>query len=451
MSRSALSLGLVCRVAMPCAAVLILAAGTVIAQSGFANIMSYAGGFGGRAGPARGMDFDWDAVTGEGSADMFAGYGRGGMGGRGQSDGDKPLVFKSDLGKAVQKMRFDRTTSSVLAARVKLAEQDRKALISPAGPPAPEEDDTPATPAGPGGMNLGGDGVGISFDGEMIDQGLGEIDISAMAARAEAMMAAMGASSAGEPSLGGDDAAASPDAPGAGGKVDAKAEARKQSLKFAKQASEQFQLIVGAGHWARVGAFLRDQAAEDAPAMYTFLLQSLAMGDAAAVPGDVLALSEIAPVDLEERHVKLLGTLLRNTAGRGGDPSAVAARIKVGTTYFGGPDLSTDQGPATAVERRAANRKRAATLLIAAGLTIEAQAYLAPLAVAIDKNDAELLNLYTVYFEALGKKKDGAERQALQKQGWEVALKVLTIPAATQAQRADRHAARTQCAGDPLA
>mgnify|MGYP003387956445 CR=1 FL=1 len=174
---------------LPSAALLALGAGTVLAQPGYPAMINY-GGYGGRGGPARGIDFDWDTITGEGSGDMYAGYGRGGMGGRGQGDGDKPLTFKSELGKAIQKLRFDRTPASVLAARVKLAEQDRKALTSPVGPPTPEEiEDGAATPGGAGGMaGMGNDGM--PGDGESFDMSDGDMDPAAMAERVQAMMAA---------------------------------------------------------------------------------------------------------------------------------------------------------------------------------------------------------------------------------------------------------------------
>ncbi|CAN5846370.1 hypothetical protein BH11PLA1_BH11PLA1_14370 [soil metagenome] len=432
--------------------------------------------------------------------DLGEGDGDGGMDMRRMAPGipgEKPLVFKTDLGKKIQRLQFQRSPQSILAARVRLAAMDREARLIQAGvlpdPDAPKPDeknasakadasksegkngpkgpldvspnpagapdavpgaapdagsDAPAEPMDPGADAPAGDVPGAELPGGItIPAGLNvppeaiealrqqleanpsmvEEVRAALGAQAAMMAARAGGDPMGAAGEGGEPGAMGlrPGAGAAGGRAaltpaqqKAKAEAAK---KVAKQV-ERFRLLVVAGDWTGVGAFIQSEGGVDKESIYAQVLAGLLMGDQALVPDEVLTLSEIAPGPLEEKAITKLGQLLRMTAARGSQSSAVAARIKAGTEHFGGADP--------------AKRKNAATLLVAAGLPIQAQEYLPPLAQAQESHDPELLNLYAVYFDALAKAKQGTEREAALNQGWQTARAVLALDKATAEQRA---------------
>ena len=516
--------------------VVLALAGTTFGQMYMSNMYQPGGGQRSRF-PA---DFDWDAIDDVGGDGMEGEMG-GRMGNRRSAEDGGPLVFKTDLGKEIQKLQFQRTPASVLAARTKIAQQWRT-FLTLEGPPAPPAD----------GGKVGSDGMDAEAMMGMAGMmgGDSEPDPSGMdPAMMMKMMAAAAASGAASGANVADPAADVPDSvpvatPGPASAASKAAKAAKDAkatkaaaLKLAKSRAADFALMVTAGDWPAVGKFMSDFGGDDSENIYTHVLTLLSTIDQAAVSGDVVALSEIAPppggrsdvpsqlgaatpealavgddnapvmsgaatdltakpnaalnavpnsvaIDgkpdpammrlgfdllgklaeadvktaeavaagkpiaiiapgevantsralqpkLSERQVKLLGGLLRNIAARGGDPAAVAARIREGTTHFGGPD----GGEGVEAELRAQKRKNAATLMMAAGLTVEAQPYLAPLEKAKADKDAELLNLYITYFDALAKKNEGAEKRFVQLQGWDVAMEVLKLPQATIAQR----------------
>ncbi|MBX9737319.1 MAG: hypothetical protein K2X32_10380 [Phycisphaerales bacterium] len=197
----------------------------------------------------------------------------------------------------------------------------------------------------------------------------------------------------------------------------AKAAAAK---KLAKKA-EQFRLAVVAGDWAGVREFIATEGGEDKEAIYAHVLNSLVTMDQAITPDEILEVSTLGPGELNEKLITKLGLLLKATAQRGSQASAVAAEIKRGTAHFGGVDP--------------AKRKNAATLLVAAGLPIQAQEYLPALEVARESKDPELLNLYAVYFDALSKTKQGKEREDAVEQGWKATMEVMRLEKATTDQR----------------
>ena len=483
-------------------------------------------------------DFDWEAIDDAGEGGMDGNMG-GRMGGRRSNEDGGPIIFKTDLGKEIQNLQLQRTPASVLAARTKLAQKWRT-FLTLEGPPAPPAD------GGKGGSDGMDSEAIIGMTGMMGGDGESDpadMDPTMMIKMMVAAASSGAVSGAADPTADAPDAAPVTAPVAAGGPANAAGKAAKAAkdakaakaaaLKLAKARAADFTIMVTAGDWPAVGNFISDFGGDDAENIYTHVLTLLSTIDQAAVPGDVVALSEIAPPPggrpstpnslgaakpapsatgdddappmgdaaaepaaednpaptaapgdgnpdpammklgmdlfgklaeadakaaaavaagkplpitnpvepsapanalqprLSERQIKLLGGILRNTAARGGDPAAVAARIREGTTHFGGPD----GGDGAEVELRAQKRKNAATLMMAAGLTVEAQPYLAPLEKAKADKDAELLNLYITYFDALAKKKEGAEKRAVQLQGWDVAMEVLKLPQATIAQR----------------
>ncbi len=392
--------------------------------------------------------------------------------------GDKPLVFKTELGKRLQRLDLTRNPQTILAARVTLAAEKRERRLIEAGvlpdPDAPKpgekdakDDKTGAskasgreTPAGAGGVPtvVPGDGVEPPADEPDLIFGPpatpstpggaavpGGINLPANVQLPEAVMARLRALSGGggEPAMGGEGAGGDeggdemgeggPMMPGMGGmdgpgggpggramtpeQRQAKAAAAK---KLAKKA-EQFRLAVVAGDWAGVREFIATEGGEDKEAIYAHVLNSLVAMDQAITPDEILEVSTLGPGELNEKLITKLGLLLKATAQRGSQASAVAAEIKRGTAHFGGVDPG--------------KRKNAATLLVAAGLPIQAQEYLPALEIARESKDPELLNLYAVYFDALSKTKQGKEREEAVEQGWKVTMEVMRLEKATTDQR----------------
>lgn len=382
----------------------------------------------------------------------------GGMGGMSGDEDNPASQMKTDLGRAMLRADFSRNPASVLRAQMQLAAKQRDALVKPPeskpdetkpseikpaeaddaadAPPAPIEttpdaaaeaataapaDDT-ATPAGPADPALSTDPAAAptpDATATASDEISAPIPTGVAAGAteiADASLDEVGITEVGITEAGADDSGMDP---AAAAKMKARVEAMK---KVAKQV-EDFRTLVIAGDWAGVADWLKREGGDDAGPIYAFMLQSLTQSDSALVPDEIIALSDACPVDLTDKHIEFLGQLLQATQTRGADAGAVAAQIRQGTKHFGGP---TDP----------AKRKRAATLFVSAGLPVEAQAYLPPLEVARDAKDADLLDIYVVYFQALASEKQGAERQALIDQAWTVAQEVLGLDKATADQRA---------------
>ncbi len=355
--------------------------------------------------------------------DPFEARGRRG----GAQQDDPRLVPKTDLGKKIAQLDLMRDQQMVLAARARLAAQARELMLNPSPPPSsePQPADKPAE-AAPAAPAPGGEAVLVlpNLPAGALPAGVTPEQIVAMM-----QAAAQADGNPDEMAEGGDDESgmsmAQPGQPALPGAAAMTPEALKamqeKQAAIAKQA-ERFRMMVIAGDWPAVGEFLKTEAGEDAVAIYNIVLTQLQQRDQALVPDEIIAISDVCPTDLDEKFIEKLGALLKATQGRGSQAGAVAARIRAGTRHFGGEDPSA--------------RKRAATLLVAAGLPVEAQVYLPPLGQARAAKDPELLNLYAVYFAALAKSKQGTERQAAIDQGWVVSLEVLQVPTASAAQRA---------------
>jgi hypothetical protein len=417
-----------------------------------------------------------------------------GMGGRpGAVDPDDPTTqITTDLGRAILNLDFSRDPASVLAARASLAAKARDALVKPpaaptppttpaplapgakdatpakatsAPEPAPEPTTDPTAEPAPGAVaqpdaaSTPGAGAAAPSDGAVptpaVDGAADTPDAptpeastpsatdapaaDAAAAASATDESATGESATGESATGGtvDDVVAADsmdetdpmagmdgvgEMSGAGGMTPEAMKQRREAMQRAAEKAERFRLLVVAGDWEGVGAWLRSEAGEDAGPIYAFMLMSLASGDSALVPDEVIDVSEACPVELTDKHIALLGQLLQGTKSRGADAGAVAAQIRAGTVHFGG---ATD----------AAKRKRAATLFVAAGLPVEAQAYLPPLEEARALKDADLLDIYAVYYATLARDAKGREKQSLLERGWSVALEVMTLEKASSEAR----------------
>lgn len=355
--------------------------------------------------------------------DPFEARGRRGS----SADQDPRLTPKTDLGKKIAQLDFTRDQQWVLAARTRLAAQRRELLLNPPPPPPP----VPPAPAAANPAEAGAAPVPAEGEGAPMPA-MPDIPLDALppGMTPDQVMAMMQAAMASgdfdpedmDPEEMGMMPGMQPGTPGAAGMTPEQMKAMQEKQAAITKQAEQFRLLVIAGDWPGVGEFLQKEAGEDALAIYNIMLTQLGSRDQALVPDEVIDISDICPAELEEKFIEKLGALLKATQRRGSQAGAVAAKIKLGTKHFGGED------PAA--------RKRAATLLVAAGLPVEAQVYLPPLAQARQSKDPELLNLYAVYFAALAKDKQGAERQAAIDQGWEVSREVMLIPEAPAVQRA---------------
>lgn len=362
----------------------------------------------------------------------------GGMGDVNADEDDPASQMKTDLGRAMLRADFSRDPASVLRAQMQLAAKQRDALVKPpeTKPPEPKPAESKPTenaavnaPANPASDYLNAPGAHIDA---VIAQGQGS-------SGATADPAASDGSAANSPIPAGtltnqsdiDTSVADPteldssglDPSGMDPATAAKMKARAEAMRKIAKQIEDFRTLVIAGDWPGVADWLKREGGDDAGPIYAFMLQSLTHADSALVPDEVIALSEACPVALSDKHIESLGKLLQATKSRGADAGAVAAQIRQGTTHFGG-----DSDPA--------NRKRAATLFVSAGLPVEAQAYLPPLEDARAAKDADLLDIYVIYFQALASQKQGQERQTLIDQAWSVAKEVLGLEMATAEQRA---------------
>ncbi|MBX3401794.1 MAG: hypothetical protein KF699_00120 [Phycisphaeraceae bacterium] len=378
----------------------------------------------GGQGMPRGRSFD-DEIP---DFDPFESRGRRGAG----PDQDPRLTPKTDLGKRIAQLDFTRDQQWVLAARARLAAQRRELMLNPP-PPAPADGgDKPAgaMPAAVEPAPAGGDAMPAmpDFPLDALPPGMTPEQAMEMVRAAMAEMAAMGLDPEDMDDEDFGDMAMprgmlmTPGQPGAGPMTPEQMKAMQEKQAEITRQAERFRVLVIAGDWPAVGEFLATEAGEDALAIYNIMLMQLQMRDQAMTPDEVIDLSDICPAELDEKFIERLGAILKSTQRRGSQAGAVAAKIRLGTRHFGGED------PAA--------RKRAATLLVAAGLPVEAQAYLPPLAQAREAKDPELLNLYGVYFAALAKDKQGAERQAAIDQGWDVCREVMLIETAPAVQRA---------------
>lgn len=371
-------------------------------------------------------------------------------GGASMTDREDRRTPKTDLGRAIMQQNIARDARSVLAARAKLAGEARERLLHPdkADPSQPDADKPDPAGAARAPEQPAHDDANIADDAALqsVPPELAAQMRQLLAARAAARAAA---GTAGDPALspedaaelgddgemgaeGGDGEAAAPGANGlpggaaagaAGGPANTpdQVKKRREQIEKARKQAEHFRLLVVAGDWSSVHEFLKTDAGEDAELVYEWVIATLQHADQALVPDEVISISEASPVELNDKLINKLGALLKATQQRGCQAGAVAARIAQGTLHFGGTDP--------------AKRKRAAGLLVAAGLPVQAQTYLPPLEKARESRDAELLNLYAIYFAALAKERTGAEREAAIDQGWKVSLEALSIENATSRER----------------
>ncbi|MCC6320224.1 MAG: hypothetical protein IT438_02170 [Phycisphaerales bacterium] len=323
-----------------------------------------------------------------------------GRGGRGPGE-DQPPKPKTPLGRYIFTLDFTRTPETVLKARAKLAADAREEVINP---PDTSDDDKPDQP----------DGAVPSDDSEGGGVEVGGIGEDPEAVRAM-IAAAMSRAEMGQPGA----AAPGGDVPSVA--TDAEKTKPKKLTKGERRAADKFRLHVVAGHWPDVKAFLTEKAGEDSAALYQHILTRLA-GDSAIVPDEILYIADASPGELTDKQITSLGQMLKAAVARGADPGHVGLMLRKGTSHFGGTEP--------------ASRQRAASLLMAAGLPVEAQPFLDPLEQARKDENAKLLNLHAMYFQGLAARKaDQGEKSATIRKCWDLCLEVLALPKAPAAER----------------
>ncbi|MFN7020608.1 MAG: hypothetical protein ACK4WH_04670 [Phycisphaerales bacterium] len=305
---------------------------------------------------------------------------------RGEGDLIRP---KTPLGRYIFTLDLTRTPETVLKARAKIAAEEREARINP----STSADDNQPDPAG-GRASEHADGA---------TEGMGDDP----AADRQPLTAPVG-----DP---GTETASDREQPGAVRTV------QKVLTKGERRAADRFRLYVVAGAWDEVKAFLTEHAGEDAAAVYQHILTRLA-GDSAIVPDEILRIADASPAELTDQQLTVLGQLLRGSIARGADPGHVGRALRRGTSRLGGES--------------AAGRQRAASLLMAAGLPVEAQPFLDPLETARREGNAKLLNLHAMYFQGLAaRKSDPSEKADAARSCWDLCLEVLGIPKAPTVER----------------
>jgi len=336
-------------------------------------------------------DFENDADEGEPAQD-------------GRTNPIEPgLRPKTQLGRYIATLDFRRDPDAVLRARAKLAADDREALINP---PDTHDDGQPAEIEDPAGMS--GEQGAAPFARNQFDESANkllvgtnnEIDLPASVTGREPPqpITAENPSDAGNPAT------------------------AKRLTKGEQRRADRFRLQVVGGDWAAVHEFLTNSAGEDAAAIYQGVLLQLA-GDSAIVPDEIIAIADASPAELSDSQVAALGQLLKAAVHRGADAGHVGSVITNGTRHFGGPEP--------------VGRQRAASLLMSAGLPVEAQPFLDPLDRARKDKNAKLLNLHAMYFQALSiRKTDASAKSEMVKQSWDLCLEVLAIANAPASERA---------------
>jgi hypothetical protein len=158
--------------------------------------------------------------------------------------------------------------------------------------------------------------------------------------------------------------------------------------------AERFRLDVVAGRWPDAGAFLKTLPAKDAARVYEHLIKELSRPPANAQnPGqqqvmgpapsptllqqEVADIADIAPADLSEEQLNLLGALLSRVLAGSSYIDPLMKRLEQGSAQLGGSDT--------------AKRERAAQLLLNAGRDLDAAKFLPPLDAARPTASFQLL------------------------------------------------------------
>ncbi|MBQ72339.1 MAG: hypothetical protein CMJ67_05480, partial [Planctomycetaceae bacterium] len=96
-------------------------------------------------------------------------------------------------------------------------------------------------------------------------------------------------------------------------------------------------LNVMAGEWDTLAWFLEERAGDEAPGIYSHVIQSTNQGDPMLLPEEVLALANAAPGEPTDWQIDVLGKLLKRASTRS-STGPMLGEIRAGTRLFGGED-----------------------------------------------------------------------------------------------------------------
>ena len=148
------------------------------------------------------------------------------------------------------------------------------------------------------------------------------------------------------------------------------------------EVAEWLHMNVMAGEWQVLEWFLAERAGEEAPGIYSHVIQSTNQGDPMLLPEEVLALADAAPGEPTDWQIDVLGQLLKQASTRS-STGPMLGEIRAGTRLFGGADES--------------NHPRTAALLARAGMPDAAYGYLPPIDRVREQQDARGLLIHGLY------------------------------------------------------
>lgn len=249
-------------------------------------------------------------------------------------------------------------------------------------------------------------------------QGEGESDAAALPAGLDAAMLEkmmQGAAPAGEPPLEGDPSIEVILAQQAEAQATAQAQAQDQAREQARAAklAQRYRLLVLAGWWPEVEQFLREECRDESGAIYHHTIAKLVQAQSELAPEEIVALANVAPEPPSMDVAQLLGELLAAARGRFDSLQPVVGALQEGLAHFG-PDTKE-------------NRRRAATLLIHAGVAKEAESFLPPLGEARESGDASAFDMHAAYQLATSRNLKGRGARDARRRAWEFSREALSL------------------------
>ena len=157
---------------------------------------------------------------------------------------------------------------------------------------------------------------------------------------------------------------------------------RPEDAATPAEVAEWLHMNVMAGEWQVLEWFLAERAGDEAPGIYSHVIQSTNQGDPMLLPEEVLALANAASGEPTDWQIDVLGQLLKQASTRS-STGPMLGEIRSGTRLFGGADES--------------NHPRTAALLARAGMPDEAYLYLPPIDRVREQQDARGLLIHGLY------------------------------------------------------
>ncbi len=215
-----------------------------------------------------------------------------------------------------------------------------------------------------------------------------------------------------------------------------------EAVEAFRQELKSFERSVTLGDWKAVGNDLEGLEEDEAKALYSRILQGLPSIPRSAMMGvrpemqpyqeknevscaDVIDLARIAPIDLDDATLGLLGRLLAYALGNGQDIEDALTRIRAEVASAEDEDESTES---------AVDRLQGARLLLNAGRAVEAGEFLPSLDEAIAKDERKTLNMVARHLLAIHRR-DGKPAQL--EEAWRATQAVLATGAVEETEKTE--------------